>query len=112
MKPPCLSEKQVAVMDRGLAALPYFAALKEANKPFVIRLSLNCEKEPLESGEWQVGTGKHAGSYRLVWFSDLETKVTYCLMTNLPITVSNGSYAAIASGFTARVSSQVNRIRL
>ena len=73
----------------GFAALQYFAALKEANKPFVIRLSLNYEKEPLESEEWQVGTGKHAGSYRLVWFSDLETKVTYCLMTNLPITVSN-----------------------
>ena len=51
MKPPCLSEKQVAVMDRGFAALPYFAALKEANKPFVIRLSLNYKKEPLESGE-------------------------------------------------------------
>ena len=61
-----LSEKQVAVMDRGFAALPYFAALKEANKPFVIRLNLNYKKEPLESGEWQVGTGKHAGSYRLV----------------------------------------------
>ena len=84
-----LSEKQVAVMDRGFAALPYFAALKEANKPFVIRLNLNYKKEALESGEWHVGTGKHAGDYRLVWFSDLETKVTYCLMTNLPITVSN-----------------------
>ena len=49
-------------MDRGFAALPYFAALKEANKPFVIRLNLNYKKEPLESGEWQVGTGKHAAA--------------------------------------------------
>ena len=61
-----LSEKQVTVMDRDFAALPYFAALKEANKPSVIRLSLNYKKELLESGEGQVGTGKHAGSYRLV----------------------------------------------
>jgi putative transposase len=84
-----LSEKQFAVTDRGFAALPYFAALKGANKPFVIRLNLNYKKEPLDSGEWRVGTGKDAGDYRLVWFSDLETKVTYCLMTNLPMSVSN-----------------------
>jgi putative transposase len=84
-----LTEKQVGVMDRGFAGLPYFAELKRKNKPFVIRLSLNYKKVPLESGEWQVGTGKDSGVYRVVWFSDLESKVTYCLLTNLPFTVSN-----------------------
>jgi putative transposase len=75
-------------MDRGFAGLPYFAELKRKNKPFVIRLSLNYKKVPLESGEWQVGTGKDSGVYRVVWFSDLDSKVTYCLLTNLPFTVS------------------------
>ena len=56
-----LSEKQVDVMDRGFAALPYFSALKGSNKPLLIRLNLNYKKEPLESGEWRAGTGKMQG---------------------------------------------------
>jgi len=84
-----IGRKPFGVMDRGFAGLPYFADLKRNNKPFVIRLSLNYKKVPLESGEWQVGTGKDSGVYRVVWFSDLERKVNYCLMTKLTFTVSH-----------------------
>lgn len=90
-----LDSNQVGVMDRGFAGLKYFEELKASEKHFVIRINTNYKKEPLESGLWHVGTGKHAGVYRLVWFSDLETKTEYCLLTNLPMELSNENIADI-----------------
>jgi putative transposase len=90
-----LTEKQVGVMDRGFAALEYLKQLQSENKYFVIRANTNYKLEPLESGQWQVGTGKHQGIYRVIWFCDLETKTEYRILTNLPHTVSNEEVAGI-----------------
>jgi putative transposase len=90
-----LGEKQVGVMDRGFAALEYLKQLQEENKLFVIRINTNYKLEPLENGEWQVGTGKKQGIYRVVWFCDLEGKTEYRIVTNLPDTVSNEEIAEI-----------------
>jgi putative transposase len=90
-----LTEKQVGVMDRGFAALEYLKRLQSENKYFVIRANTNYKLEPLESGQWQVGTGKHQGIYRVIWFCDRESKTEYRILTNLPHTVSNEEVAEI-----------------
>jgi putative transposase len=90
-----LSSNQVAVMDRGFAALKYFKELSDKKIQFVIRITRNYKRDMKENGLWEVGSGKTAGLYRLVWFSDLETKVEYCLITSLPTSVSNYEIAEI-----------------
>lgn len=90
-----LSQKQVGVMDRGFAALEYLQSLKANECNFVIRINTHYKLEPLETGEWQVGTGKKQGIYRVVWFCDVETKVEYRMVTNLPETVTAAEVAEI-----------------
>lgn len=90
-----LGEKQVGVMDRGFAALEYLKQLQAQNKLFVVRINTNYKLELSEGGKWQVGTGKKQGIYRVVWFCDLETKVEYRIVTNLPDTISNEEVAEI-----------------
>jgi len=88
-----LAQKQVRVMNRGFTALEYLKQLQEQKKHFVIRANTNYKLEPLESGEWQEGTGKKQGIYRVVWFLALETKTEYRIFTNLPQTISNQEVA-------------------
>jgi putative transposase len=90
-----LGEKQVGAMDRGFAALEYLKQLQEQKKLFVIRINTNYKLELSESDEWLVGTDKKQGIYRVVWFCDLETKVEYRLVTNLPDIISNEEVAEI-----------------
>lgn len=90
-----LTSKQVGVMDRGFASLEYIKELKTQKKFFVVRLNLNSKMEPLATGEWQVGTGKHQEIYRVLWFCNLETKEEYRIVTNLPHTVSDEDIAEI-----------------
>jgi putative transposase len=90
-----LSSNQVAVMDRGFAALKYFKELSDKKIQFVIRITRNYKREMKENGLWEVGSGKAVGLYRLVWFSDIETKTEYCLITSLPESVSNYEIAEI-----------------
>jgi putative transposase len=84
-----LESNQVGIMDRGFAALDYLKQLQEEEKKFLIRINLNYKLEPLESGDWLIGTGKKQGIYRLIWFCDLETKVEYRFVTNLSNEFSN-----------------------
>jgi putative transposase len=90
-----LSSNQVAVMDRGFASLEHLRQLHAQNRWFVLRVSLNYKLEPLETGQWKIGSQKTAGNYRLVWFSDEENKAEYRLVTNLPETVTNQEIAEI-----------------
>lgn len=80
-----LPKKAVGVMDRGFAGLKFLRNTADSNKYFVLRIG---NKYKLEFGEnselTQVGTGQKRGLYRVVQFCDLETKVEYRLVTNLP----------------------------
>lgn len=75
----------VGVMDRGFAGLDYIKQFSEQNKYFVLRISKSwkLELDP-ETGLYKVGIGKKSGIYRVINFCDLETKIEFRLVTNLP----------------------------
>lgn len=75
----------IGVMDRGFASLKFLRKTSKSAKHFVLRISQNYKLDfDKESAKVRVGTGKHSGVYRVVNFCDLETKVEYRLVTNLP----------------------------
>ncbi len=82
-----LPEKGVGVMDRGFAGLKFLQDAANSNKCFVLRIGNKYKLEFTPESELVlVGTGKKKGLYRVIQFCDLETKVEYRLVTNLPKT--------------------------
>jgi putative transposase len=82
-----LPKKSVGVMDRGFAGLKFLQNTVKSDKYFVLRIGNKYKLEfNGESELTQVGTGQKRGWYRVVQFCDLETKVEYRLVTNLPQT--------------------------
>ncbi len=80
-----LPEKAVGVMDRGFAGLKFLQDAADSNKCFVLRIGNKYKLEfTPESERVLLGTGKKKGFYRVIQFCDLETKVEYRLVTNLP----------------------------
>ena len=82
-----LPENGVGVMDRGFAGLKFLQNTVQSDKYFVLRIGNKYKLEFDENSELtQIGTGKKRGWYRVIQFCDLETKVEYRLVTNLPPT--------------------------
>jgi putative transposase len=82
-----LPENGLGVMDRGFTGLKFLQNTVQSDKYFVLRIGNKYKLDFDENSELtQVGTGKKRGWYRVIQFCDLETKVEYRLVTNLPKT--------------------------
>lgn len=75
----------VEVMDRGFARLKFIQELVQENRYFVLRIKNNCKLESeSKNGLVKIGSSTNIQAYRMVIFSDLETKTEFRLVTNLP----------------------------
>ncbi|BAT54061.1 Transposase, IS4 [Nostoc sp. NIES-3756] len=84
-----LSTDAVGVMDRGFAKLKFIQEIVQEKKYFVLRIKNNCQLEFEEpSGLIKVGLSSDAPAYRVIYFSDIETKIEFRLVTNSPGSVS------------------------
>ncbi len=74
-------------MDRGVASLEYLKAMGlqkgDKKKYYVVRLNMNYKLEYGAGNLVKVGTGKHAGWYRVINFCDICKRSEYRLVTNL-----------------------------
>jgi putative transposase len=80
-----LPDNAVGVMDRGFAGLEFIQKLDRDDKYFVLRIKNNWKLEFSEKGSLvKIGSSPDAPAYRVISFSDLETKSEFRLVTNLP----------------------------
>ncbi len=92
-----IPDNGVGVMDRGFASREYLQKVEASNKLYVLRINSNYKIEYGEGDLVKLGTGTKAGWYRLVHFCDLETKVEYRLVTNLPYWEEGSKEVAISN---------------
>jgi putative transposase len=92
-----IPDNGVGVMDRGFASREYLKKVESSNKLYVLRINGNYKIEYGEGDLAKLGTGEKAGWHRLVHFWDLETKVEYRLVTNLPYWEGSSKEVAISN---------------
>lgn len=82
-----LPVNSIGVMDRGFAGIKFIKKLVEQEKYFVLRINNQWKLTYDHCTQLiKVGANKDSGLYRVINFCDVETKVEYRLVTNLPVT--------------------------